>query len=443
MAEKKRYNRYADYDNLSEEQKKELKKALFLTKGAANNNVGCILAYLGMDAETIAKFGALWKDAEDVRQGKILCKREFQPTKQMIRARRLIEQQYKRIPQLFDTIKGRYLVAKYGEDIKQDFCNANGECALSVVDKQVDPLRELAKHCSLEHMAGGSYELDVLKRLLNDKRCVAFDGNKQQRLTFLTKVSPVENAKATAKGFDLGRIYTASICYAVSSTSSTGLEKYPELEKDFWGLFKHDLYSLANAPIEQFKKLLEISEEDADLKKVLGSEVSMIGRISEFITGRSYFSPDVYSTHQNATFNSLFIRALYTAMDEMGVGIAASPYTRRYNRGRLSTRVNKIARKVISLNEKYQKMLKNKSNSIEPAVLRDTLVGMYNEWANRSGIEYRMFVREDRPAPTLAELKPVKKVKTAKKTPSRAPKKASTAPKATVEVEGVGTFVEY
>ena len=64
---------------------------------------------------------------------------------------------------------------------------------------------------------------------------------------------------------------------------------------------------------------------------------------------------------------------------------------------------------------------------------------MFNEYADRSGIEYRMFVREDRPAPTLVALEPKKKSKTA----TKAPRKRSTGPKEVVKVDGVGTFVEY
>ena len=129
-------------------------------------------------------------------------------------------------------------------------------------------------------------------------------------------------------------------------------------------------------------------------------------------------------------------------MDEMGVGIASSSQM-AYPRGRLTTRVKRIAHKVISLNEKYQKMLKNKSNKIEPVILRQTLVGMFNEFADRSCYEFRMFIREDRPAPTLAELHPAKQPKSAKATKTRAPRRRSTGPKEVVEVEGVGTFVEY
>lgn len=437
MAEdKKQFRRWVRYDILSDEQKKEFKKALFLTKGAANNNVGCMLAYFGLDAEAIAEFGALWKDAEDVDQGEILRKQEVGFTNQMKQARRLIEQQYKRVPQLFDTIKGRFLVAKYGDDIKQGFCNANGKCALSVVDRQIKPMGKFAGnyHC-VESIAGGMRQFDKVIEYLRDTQNVAFDGVKKHRLDFLAKISPVENAKASAKGFDLGKIYTASV------NDTVDIEYYQDLAKDFWGFFTQDLYGLANAPIEQFKKSLNIGE-DANLEQVINTEVSIIGRISEDLTGRSYLSQDVYSTQPNATYNALYIRALYQAMDEMGVGIATSSLMLcRHSRGKFKTRVTKIARKVIFLNEKYQKMLKSKSNNVEPAILRDTLVGMYNEWADRSGIKYRMFVREDRPAPTLAELKPAK-VK-AKAKAKKASKKASTEPKEVVEVEGVGTFVEY
>lgn len=430
--EKKRFTRWVRYDNLSDEQKKEFKKALFLTKGASNNNVGCALAYFGLGAEAIAEFGALWKDARDVDQGEVLCcKKARFASRQAVR---LLDQQYRRVPQLFDTIRGRSLVAKYGDDIKQEFCNANGECALSVVDPKVNPMGKLGGDY-LEKVAGGCAPLSRLKRHLEEKRCVEFSAGKRLRLEFLTKINPVENARAAAKGFDLGSIYTASI------SGSVDIEYYQDLEKDFWGFFTQDLYGLANAPIEQFKKLLQIGD-DVNLKDVIGSEVSIIGRIGEELTHKSYFSRDVYSTQPNATYNALYIRAMYQAMDEMGVGVATSHRMGR-SRGRFSTRVKKIASKAISLNEKYQKMLKNKSNKIEPAILRETLVGMFNEYADRSGIEYRMFIREDRPAPTLASLKPEKKPKAATKAKSKAPRKRSTGPKEVVKVDGGGTFVEY
>ena len=32
-------------------------------------------------------------------------------------------------------------------------------------------------------------------------------------------------------------------------------------------------------------------------------------------------------------------------------------------------------------------LIKNKSNKIAPAIIRETLVGMFNEYADRSGID--------------------------------------------------------
>ena len=199
---------------------------------------------------------------------------------------------------------------------------------------------------------------------------------------------------------------------------------------------KQDLSSLAHAPKEELERSLRIEEGKPAKLFTISTE---IGR--QFV-GYTYYPDYAYGVTPRATYNALYIRGLYKAMDEMGVGIATSSQM-SYPRGRFNTRVKRIAHKVISLNEKYQKMLKNKSNKIEPAILRQTLVGMFNEFADRSIYEFRMFIREDRPAPTLAELHPAKQPKSAKQVKTRAPRRRSTGPKEVVKTEDGSTFVEY
>lgn len=441
MAEQRRYDHYPRYFNLSEEQKKEFKKALFLTKGGVNNDVGCALAYIGLTGEDIAKYGVAWKDVENVDQGSVVNTRHDSSypylsrsgAKGKLTGKRLLQQML-RIPDLFDTIRGRALVAKYGEEVKDEFCDERGKCALSVVTPEQTYDRMLG---GVEFIEGSAtdYEFNRVKEDVVKEQHLDYDREKALKLEFLERVKATEVVKAKSKGIDLAGIYTRTVKYA--PRLSDGLDKVPELQKDFWKFMEQDLYALANFPIEELKQKLRL-EDDKDLEN-LSTVACRLG--DEFI-GRNYYSEDVYGISPNARYNALYIRAMYQAMDEMGVGLAKS-YRMGATRGRFYTRVNKVAKKAISLNEKYQKMLKNKSNKIAPAILRETLVGMFNEYADRSGIEYRMFVREDRPAPTLVALEPKKKSETATKAPTRAPRKRSTGPKETVEVDGVGTFVEY
>lgn len=435
MAEHEKYDHYPRYFNLSEEQQKEFKKALFLTKGAVNNDVGCALAYIGVSGEDIAKYGASWKDVENVDQGCVLRNKKVRHSGRDKITRKRIVQQVARIPDLFDTIRGRALVAKYGDEVKNEFCDKRGKCALSVItpghmyDRMLD---------CVEFIEGSAteYAFNRVKENVTEEQHLEYDREKMPKFEFLERAKATEVVKAKSKGIDLAGLYTRTVKYAPRLTD--GLEKVPELQKDFWKFMEQDLYALANFPIEELKQKLRLEKDDKDLENL--STVAC-GLGDEFI-GRNYYSEDAYGVSPSARYNALYIRAMYQAMDEMGVGLATS-YRMGSKRGRFHTRVNKVAKKAISLNEKYQKMLKNKSNKIAPAILRETLVGMFNEYADRSGIEYRMFIREDRPAPTLVALEPKKKSKTATKAPTRAPRKRSTGPKEVVEVEGAGTFVEY
>ena len=437
--EKKEFERYPQYCKLSDEQKQELKKALFLTKGAVNNEVGCTLAWIGLSGEDIAKYGAPWKDAINVGQGGIMP-RKRRSTRYAAEnsTKKRIMQQVARIPDLFDTIRGRALVAKYGEEIKDEFCDEQGRCPLNVV--QPDDVYERMLDC-VEFIEGSAteYAFRGIKQDVMMEHGLDFDCNKASKLKFLESTKASVIAKAKSKGIDLAEIYartTEGANRKLRHTEGDGLDDYPELRKDFWSLFNQDLSSLANSPTETLGRELRMDKcKNARLSTI----ISEIGRQ---LIGYPYYSSSVYSATPSATYNSLYVKAMYAAMDEMGVGIATSSQM-GYARGRFSTRVKRIAHKVISLNEKYQKMLKNKSNKIEPAVLRETLVGMFNEFADRSVFEYRMFIREDRPAPTLAELHPTKKSKSATVKATRTPRKRNTGPKEVVTTEDGSTFVEY
>lgn len=438
--EKKEYNRYPTYGNLPEGQQKEFKKALFLTKGAVNNEVGCMLASLGLDGEAIAKYGASWKDAQNVDQGHALNKRHYPYTtragaKGKLTWKRLM-QQAARIPDLFDTIRGRALVAKYGEEIKDEFCDKQGRCPLNVVQMD-DTYEKLLAGVEFQDGTATEYAFGSIKHDLIREQNLEFDQKKASRLDFLERTKASEIAEAKSKGIDLASLYErATERCSGKRESGDGLDNYPELQKDFWGFLKQDISSLAHAPKEELERSLRMDEGKPVKLFAISTEM---GR--QFV-GYPYYSENAYSAAPNAAYNSLYVRGMYKAMDEMGVGIATSSQM-GYARGRLNTRVKRIAHKVISLNEKYQKMLKNKSNKIEPAILRQTLVGMFNEFADRSCYEFRMFIREDRPAPTLAELHPAKPAKSAKQVKAKAPRKRSTGPKEAVNVEGIGTFVEY
>lgn len=441
--EKKEFNRYPDYDNLSDGQQKEFKKALFLTKGAANNDVGCLLALLDLPGEEIAKYGASWKDAKGVDQGSILktrhdCTYPYLPrsnAKGRLTGKYLL-QQAARIPDLFDTIRGRVLVAKYGEEVKDEFCDEFGKCSLNVVT--TDDKYEKLLDCT-EFIEGSAteYAFRDVKQDVMEQYHLDFDRAKASRLEFLERTKASEIAEAKSKGIDLASLYERATSQRIDKRESgDGLDSYPELQKDFWGFLKQDLSSLAHAPKEELERSLRIEEGKPAKLFTISTE---IGR--QFV-GYPYYPDYAYGVSPNATYNALYVRGLYKAMDEMGVGIATSSQM-SYPRGRFSTRVKRIAHKVISLNEKYQKMLKNKSNKIEPAILRQTLVGMFNEFADRSVFEFRMFIREDRPAPTLAELNPKKQPKSAKATKAKAPRRRSTGPKEVVKTEDGSTFVEY
>ena len=434
--EKKEFDRYPTFGKLSEEQQREFKKALFLTNGAVNNDVGCMLAFYGLSGEDIAKYGASWKDADGVGQALRTRHDPYGARERSKQTWKRLLQQAARIPDLFDTIRGRALVAKYGEEIKDEFCDEQGRCSLNVVC--MDDTYEKLLDC-VEFIEGSAteYAFRGIKHDVMGQYHLEFDRAKASRLEFLERTKASEIAEAKSKGIDLAALYARAIERRNSKRESgDGLDSYPELQKDFWGFLKQDISSLAHAPKEELERSLRMNEGKPVRLFTISTE---IGR--QFV-GYPYYSEDVYSIAPNATYNALYIRGLYKAMDEMGVGIATSTQM-AYPRGRLNTRVKRIAHKVISLNEKYQKMLKNKSNKIEPAILRQTLVGMFNEFADRSCFEFRMFIREDRPAPTLAELHPKKQPKSAKATKTRVPRRRSTGPKEVVKTEDGSTFVEY
>ena len=433
--EKKEFDRYPTYGKLSEEQQKEFKKALFLTSGAVNNDVGCMLAFYGLSGEDIAKYGASWKDADGVGQALRTRHDPYGAKERSKQTWKHLLQQAARIPDLFDTIRGRALVAKYGEEVKDEFCDELGKCSLNVItaDNKYEKLLDCVEFIegSATEYAFRSIKQDVMRQYH-----LEFDRVKASRLEFLERTKASEIAEAKSKGIDLAALYARATEKRNGKQTGDGLDSYPELQKDFWGFLKQDISSLAHAPKEELERSLRIEEGEPAKLFTISTE---IGR--QFV-GYPYYSESAYSAAPNAAYNSLYVRGMYKAMDEMGVGIATSSRM-GYARGRLNTRVKRIAHKVISLNEKYQKMLKNKSNKIEPAILRQTLVGMFNEFADRSVYEFRMFIREDRPAPTLAELNPKKQPKSAKATKAKAPRKRSTGPKEVVKAEDGSTFVEY
>lgn len=435
-ASKKEFDRYPQYHKLSDGQQKEFKKALFLTKGAANNEVGCMLASFDMPGEEIAKYSASWKDANGVSQVLRTRHDPYGPKERSKQTWKRLMQQAARIPDLFDTIRGRALVAKYGEEIKNEFCDKQGRCSLNVVETD-DKYERMLDCVELIEGSATEYAFRGIKQELVEDNNLEFDRNKASRLEFLERTKASEIAEAKSKGIDLASLYErATERYSGKRESGDGLDSYPELQKDFWGFLKQDISSLAHAPKEDLERALRIEEGKPARLFTISTE---IGR--QFV-GYPYYSENVYGVTPDATYNALYVRGMYKAMDEMGVGIATSSQM-AYPRGRLNTRVKRIAHKVISLNEKYQKMLKNKSNKIEPVILRQTLVGMFNEFADRSCYEFRMFIREDRPAPTLAELNPKKQPKSAKATKTKAPRKRSTGPKEVVKTEDGSTFVEY
>ena len=241
--EEKEFQRYPQYCKLSDEQKQEFKKALFLTKGAVNNDVGCLLASLGLPGEDIAKYGASWKDAKGVSQGGILRVRHdpYGPRARGPFTWKCLLQQAARIPDLFDTIRGRVLVAKHGEEIKDEFCDKEGRCPVSVI--YPDNTYERMLDC-VEFIKGSEteYTFRGIRNELAEERNLCFDRKKASRLKFLEETKASEIAKAKSKGIDLAEIYARSTDTGRSQRSKgDGLEDYPELNRDFWGFLKQDL----------------------------------------------------------------------------------------------------------------------------------------------------------------------------------------------------------
>lgn len=419
------------YDKLSDKQKQEFKKALFLSKGGVNNEAGGTLAMMGLPSEDIVKYGTGWKSSTGEELSRFMpIKPNGQPkNKQERLTRKLLIQQSMRIPELFDTTRGRALVAKYGEEVKDEFCNKLGKCPLSVVSFG-EPYERMLNRVEFVNGAATEWTFKQVKRKFVYDFDVQFNATKALRLEFLMHTNASTIARAKSKNVDLWEMFEQKI-------NSTGyrLEDFPEFKKDFWTFINQDFEALANAPGDITQKLGIIEENKPEGVQTIAT------LLGGFFTKPFNAASMDYSTSPSALYNPLYIRAMYTAMDEMGVGIGSS--IRLYvtgSKGKLSTSIKKTAKKVISLNEKYQKMLKSKSNTIEPAILRQTIVGMFNEYADRSFLRFRMFIREDRPAPTLASLKPTKKSTKATTTQTS---KHSTGQKRVVTDDEGHKFVEY
>ena len=204
-----------------------------------------------------------------------------------------------------------------------------------------------------------------------------------------------------------------------------------QFKQDFAKAFAYEVSSYANIPQELLKKAKMLPDAGDEFTDEYNKDalIPYCASLTRYVSNYNYGME-----MQSGKYCSLLFNGLYDAMKELGVCI----FPDRVWAGNASCRVskfNKIAKKVIKLNEQYQKAIKAKNNTIEPAVIRQTIVGMFNEYSNRMSLYYTMFEREDMPAPTLESMQPKKK--TSKKSSTKTAKtstKKSAPRKETVEV---------
>lgn len=382
MADKKVIKKYYPYGNV--EVNDIFKRALYLSKGATNNPVAFEASQTGMPAELIVEYYSNTMYYGNLGGEKVLNS----PIRLRVHGvqRKLYSKgiQYgKRVPDFRDTVLGRQLVDKLGEDTVLKMLVVDNRNKKKVIPASYDAYMRIRSIITSEShtVKDGFYDT------------VMYYNNTVEVLPKAFKdVSKAELDKLADKGIDLSNL--------TSVISNDSMINNTTFRQDFPKFFGYDIASYANMP-----------------QKICNS----FGNLGPFST-RFYYTfgsaSYVYGTDTGNKYNALLAQFMYKALEDMGVGLVSTTQNFRNTVGAY----NKITKKVIAFNEKYQKMISAKRNSIEPAIIRDTLVGMFNQYSDNNNLGLKMFVREDKVAPTLEQLKP-------SKTKVKSYSKVSTQPK--------------
>lgn len=370
------------------------KEALFLSKGATNNRIAFQASQVGMPAHLIAEyFGDLYTDSGN-KLDKII------PTSHRSRymltaARHQAEQALKRVVNLFDTTIGRRAVENGGEAVRKAICTYKGTIVASSTENYN------AFNSALLYLPSSSYS------------------------DFAHKVkAPTESQKALTTVFaKLGKDVYKKLGdkqYEVSDIVDGVADKYSvntDFMQDFVSSAVYDIESVANMP-KELSETVEFGDKVTHCGYAYRSATIYSALVLEHLQcqNRSGYGADP----TRYKYSSLLYNAAYQSMNDLGVGLYPISHIVSERSPINVTKYNQLTKEIIKLNEKFQKLTNAKNNAIEPAVIRQTLVNMFNDYANSKRLYYRMFIREDRPVPTLAEKKSANK-KTSKKTvtPSR------------------------
>lgn len=374
------------------------KEALFLSKGKTNNPIAYEASQTGMPAELIVEYFSN-TTYDGTREEKVIN------TRRKSKRFGTHKEDYnkgiqcaKRVPDFRDTVLGRRFIEKVGED--------NAFKMFEIADKnkhKVIPATYDA-YVNAQRIVSGCHSYTVQDGFCDS--VLYYNSIVEILPQAFEDVSKAELDTLAEKGIDLDKLTSV-----ISNHSSINNAAY---KKDFPKFFGYDIASYAHMP-------QEICSE-------YGNQEPFSTRWYNTLGSASY----TYGTETNHRYNALYAQFMYKAMEEMGVGLVS---TSQYFRNTVGA-YNKITKKVISVNEKYQKMIKSKRNSIEPAVIRETIVGMFNEYADSAGLRFKMFIRDDKAAPTLEQAKPQKT--TAKKSTKKASTKTKSVEKeATLVVNGV------
>lgn len=384
------------------------KQALLLSKGATNNIYAYAASQTGMPAETIVEyFSNVTDDAASSTPTPVIVTETH--SKRGRAYRRKIEKALKRLVNVFDTIEGKRVVELFGDKSVELLGAKNSKILVRPGDA----------HYAFNTVLSSSPDVDWQIKREYDCSVVAIQPITDATISTLAALSNANVKKLNNKGVNVEQMLRH-------------IDKFADNKaflKDFKAALTYDISSFANIPEDMLHKAKMMSTElDAHSTTYNEAALEPYSVILASTAGRYDRNYGVGKEYQ---FNQLLMNGLYTAMNELGVGIFPNRTYARNSSCR-AARFNKIAKKVIKLNEQYQKSINSKKNTIEPATIRHTIVGMFNEYSSRMDLYMTMFEREDRPAPTLAEMKPQKQKKVAKTTTTTAKKVKSSTPTAPV-----------
>lgn len=362
----------------------KFKEALFLSKGKSNNAFAHIASQTDMSAADVAKYFSNLTSSSDGVPMSII--RSEHPNKREKLAHRCARSIIRGVPKMLDTTYGLKAIENLGEErVRSITCQEKWNTVLSIrefrhVETMVhshaynvayDYLRRLSTH--------NIFEIELMLRSMAALNADDVEKLEQQKIS-IEKLFGSPDVEVCAPEIDPNVPRTLRSVFLPATISA--LKAYANIE------------TIEGDAIDK----LQTSINSTDVSQPAVFPLQLLSSIQHQASG--VFQINGHRFGVDGKYNSLYIKGMFDALDELGAGILATKYCNLR-----PSRVSRIAKKIISLNEKYQKAVKSSRNSIEPAVIRQTIVDMFNNYSKDADLRLMMFTRADKPAPKLEQKK--------------------------------------